>query len=108
MISISIHKDKRHGWQMRVMDSGESHEREILRGGAKTPREAALWLLRNVNKLAAEVEERLVDLGFLTEAECEAVLAENEIDEPIVKSEITGADENAAGFKIERQGAAGK
>ena len=76
MISISIHKDKRQGWQMRVMDSGESHQREILRGGAKTPREAALWLLRNVNKLAAEVEEQLVELGFLTEAECEVVLAE--------------------------------
>jgi len=82
MISISIHKDKRQGWQMRVMDSGESHQREILRGGAKTPREAALWLLRNVNKLAAEVEEQLVELGFLTEAECEAVLVE--VDEPPV------------------------
>ena len=81
MISISIHKDKkRRTWQMRVMDSGENNEREILRGGAESPREAALWLLRNVNKLAAEVEERLVELGFLTEAECEAVLAE--MDEP--------------------------
>lgn len=79
MISISINKDKRSsGWQMRAMDSGDGHEREIVRGGAATPREAAIWLLRNVNRLAAEVEERLVELGFLTEAECEAVLAEPE------------------------------
>lgn len=77
MISISIHKDKRGGsWQMRVMDSGANSEREILRGGAATPREAALWLLRNVNRLAAEVEDRLIELGFLTAAECESALAE--------------------------------
>ena len=86
MISISIQKDKRGTWQMRVMDSGENHEREILRGGAKTPREAALWLLRNVNRLATEVEERLVELGLLTEAECEAVLA----DEPEART-VEGA-----------------
>ena len=76
MISISLYKDKRHAWQMRVMDSGSNNEREILRGGAATPREAAIWLLRNVNRLAAEVEEQLIELGFMTEAECEAVLAE--------------------------------
>lgn len=75
MISISVHKDKRSGWQMRVMDAGSNSEREILRGGADTPRQAAIWLLRNVNRLAAEVEEQLVELGFLTEADCEAVLA---------------------------------
>lgn len=80
MISISIHKDKRGGWQMRVMDTGSNGEREILRGGAATPREAAVWLLRNVNKLAAEVEERLVELGLLSEAECEAVLAESDAE----------------------------
>ena len=78
MISISIHREKRGTWQMRVMDTGANGEREILRGGAATPREAAIWLLRNVNRLAAEVEERLVELGFLTEAECEVVLAEPE------------------------------
>ena len=81
MISISLQKDKKHHtWQLRVMDAGDNNAREILRGGAATPREAALWLLRNVNRLAAEVEEQLVELGFLTEAECEAVLAE--MDEP--------------------------
>jgi len=79
MISISIHKDKHHTWQLRVMDSGDNNAREILRGGAPSPREAALWLLRNVNRLAAEVEERLVELGFLTEAECEAALAEEPV-----------------------------
>ena len=79
MISISIHKDKKHNtWQMRVMDSGDNDAREILRGGASSPQEAARWLLRNVNRLAAEVEERLVELGFLTESECEAVLAAEE------------------------------
>ena len=78
MISISIHKEKRGTWQMRVMDAGANGEREILRGGAATPREAAIWLLRNVNRLAAEVEERLVELGFLTAAECEEVLAKPE------------------------------
>lgn len=77
MISISIHKEKRGTWQMRVMDAGANSEREILRGAAATPREAAIWLLRNVNRLAAEVEERLVELGFLTEVECEEVLAES-------------------------------
>lgn len=77
MISISIHKDKTARWQMRVMDAGSNHDREILRSGAATPREAAIFLLRNVNKLATEVEERLVELGFLTEAECEAALAED-------------------------------
>ena len=84
MISISIHKDKKHStWQMRVMDSGDNDAREILRGGAASPREAALWLLRNVNRLAAEVEERLVELGFLTEAECEAALAAEESQPPL-------------------------
>lgn len=80
MISISIHKDKRGTWQMRVMDAGANDAREILRGGAATPRDAAIWLLRNVNGLAAEVEARLVELGFLTEAECEDALADPEAD----------------------------
>ena len=75
MISISIHKNKRGTWQIRVMDSGENNEREILRSGAETPKQAAIWLLCNVNRLAVEVEERLIELGFLTEAECEEVLA---------------------------------
>lgn len=88
MISISAQKDKkRNTWQMRVMDAGDNSTREILRGGAATPREAALWLLRNVNRLAAEVEEQLVELGFLTEAECEAALAE--MDEPSPTKEPT-------------------
>jgi hypothetical protein len=80
MIAISLHKDKKHHtWQMRVMDAGDNSTREILRGGGGTPREAALWLLRNVNKLADEVEEQLVELGFLTEAECDG-LAEADVD----------------------------
>jgi hypothetical protein len=77
MISISIHKDKHNTWRMRVMDAGANSEREILHSGAETPRQAAIWLLRNVNKLAAEVEEQLVELGFLTETDCETVLAES-------------------------------
>jgi len=76
MISISIHKDKHHTWQMRVMDSRDNNERMILQSGGASPRGAALWLLRNVNKLATEVEGRLVELGFLTAAECEDALAE--------------------------------
>lgn len=85
MISISAHKDKKHNtWQLRVMDAGDNSTREILRGGAATPREAALWLLRNVNRLAAEVEEQLVELGFLTEAECEVALAEMD-ETPLTK-----------------------
>ena len=88
MISISAQKDKKHNtWRLRVMDTGDNSAREILRGGAATPREAALWLLRNVNRLAAEVEEQLVELGFLTEAECEAALAE--MDEPPSTPETT-------------------
>lgn len=76
MISISIHKDKRSAWQMRVMDAGSNNEREIIRSGGESPQQAAIWLLRNVNRLAVEVEERLVELGLLTESECEAALAE--------------------------------
>ena len=76
MISINLQKDKRGNWQMRAMDTGKNNEREILRGGGDSPRQAAVWLLRNVNKLASEVEEQLVELGFLTEAECEAALAD--------------------------------
>ena len=88
MISISAQKDKKHStWQLRVMDAGDNGAREILRGGAATPREAALWLLRNVNRLAAEVEEQLVELGFLTEAECEAALAEMDDPPPIKEPE---------------------
>jgi N-acetylmuramoyl-L-alanine amidase len=75
---VSVHKDKHNPWHMRVMDAGSNNAREIVRSGGETPREAAIWLLRNVNKIAVEVEEQLVELGFLTEAECEAVLAESE------------------------------
>lgn len=81
MISINIHKDKRGAWCMRVMDAGTNGEREILHSGADSPRQAAIWLLRNVNRLATEVEEQLVELGFLTEAECEAALAESPPEE---------------------------
>jgi hypothetical protein len=76
MISINIHKDKRGTWRMRVMHAGENNEREIIQSGASTPKQAAIWLLRTANRLATEIEEQLVDLGFLTEAECEAALAE--------------------------------
>lgn len=86
MISINAHKDKkRKTWQMCAMDSGDNNAREILRGGGESPRQAAIWLLRNVNRLAAEVEEQLIELGFLTEAECEEVLAE-----PEARSEPSG------------------
>jgi hypothetical protein len=61
MISINLQKDKSGTWHMRAMDTVKNNEREIL---------------RRVNKLAAKVEEQLVELGFLTEAECEAALAE--------------------------------
>lgn len=73
MISINIHKNRRGEWQICAMDAGDHHQREIVRGGAATPREAALWLLRNVYKLTDEVEEQLVELGLLSEAECAAV-----------------------------------
>jgi hypothetical protein len=76
MISINLQKDKSGTWHMRAMDTGKNNEREILRGGGESPRQATIWLLRRVNKLAAKVEEQLVELGFLTEAECEAALAE--------------------------------
>ena len=78
MISINLQKTKHGSWQMRAMDAGANNERLILSGGGDSPRQAALWLLRNVNKLAAEVEEQLIALGFLTDAECEAALAETE------------------------------
>ena len=78
MISISIHKDNRGVWHVRAMDAGQNNERVIISGGAATPREAALWLLRNVNKLATEIEEQLVELGMLTEVEIEAELSDKE------------------------------
>jgi len=76
MISIDVYKDRQGAWKMRILNVADG--REILRSGAVTPREAAIWLLRKVNKVAVEVEERLVELGFLTEAECEAVIAEED------------------------------
>jgi hypothetical protein len=105
MISISIHKDKKRvTWQMRAMDSGDNSEREILRGGGDSPRQAAIWLLRNVNRLAAEIEERLIELGFLTEAECEAALVEPEIDSTLETGsapETDGAPETGSASKTD-------
>ena len=73
MISINIHKSRRNEqWRITALDDGNG-QREIVSGGAATPREAALWLLRKAYQLTDEIEEQLVELGLLSEAECAAV-----------------------------------
>ena len=75
MITISLRKAAKQGeWLMLVSDG---NNRPIMQSGAHSPREAARWLLIRANKLADEIEEQLVELGFLSEADCEAALAED-------------------------------
>jgi hypothetical protein len=73
MITISHRKDSKGEWTMLVIDG---NNRPIMQSGARSPREAARWLLIRANKLADEIEQQLVELGFLSEADCEAALAE--------------------------------
>jgi hypothetical protein len=75
MITLALRKDRKGEWEMRAID-GNDHT--VVRSGAKSPREAARWLLLRANKIAEEIEEQIIELGYMTAAECEAVLAEGE------------------------------
>jgi len=72
-VEIRIVKDKHGQWNVAAFDNG-GHR--IASGGAESPRAAAIWLVRHVNRIADETELALIELGFLTEAECELVLEE--------------------------------
>ena len=49
--------------------------RELCAGADTTPNKAALWLARHVNRLAGQTEELLVDLGYCTEDEIDAIVS---------------------------------
>lgn len=47
----------------------------IAKAGGKTLRQTVEWTVRRVNRIADQVEERLKELGFITQDEIEALLA---------------------------------
>lgn len=76
MIILSVQKipakpDRALRWQIDAKDA--STQKAVTDGHGATPREAARELVRRANKLLSEIENQLVDMGFLTEAEIDQI-----------------------------------
>lgn len=67
----------------RVYISAFDAERKCATGSGKSPKEAAQWLIRHVNRIADQTERLLIEMGLLTEEEAdEAVAAKTDRETP--------------------------
>lgn len=53
---------------------------QIARAGGKDLRSAVEWIVRRVNRIADQVEDRLKEMGLITEDEIEALLSKPPVD----------------------------
>jgi hypothetical protein len=66
-----------------------SPPQQVARAGGKDLRTAVEWIIRRVNRIADQVEDRLVALGLITEAEIEELLSKRPIES---EDEIKGQE----------------
>jgi hypothetical protein len=57
-----------------------SPPQQIARAGAKDIRGAVEWIIRRVNRIADQVEDRLKEMGLITEDEIEALLSKPPVE----------------------------
>ena len=64
-MTIMIDKTK-DGYRLTAHENGHM----VAAGADKTVPQAAAWLVKNINRLVADVENAVIEAGFLTEAQC--------------------------------------
>jgi hypothetical protein len=60
---------------LTLLDNGD---RRLCSSSGTTPKEAALWFVRNINRIAEQAEQLIVDLALMTDDEVAAAWPYNE------------------------------
>ena len=73
----------REGYVLTLFDRSD---RRIVHNIGATPKEAATWMVRAVNRITGQCEDLIVGMGLLTEAEVEAAVATGDATEDATRS----------------------
>jgi hypothetical protein len=78
-VTLTIAKQKKGA--KYVLQAIDSSNRTVVAASGHSPKDAAEWLIRAINRRLVDIEQAIIDLGLLTDAEIE-VIGDEESEDP--------------------------